>query len=242
MSPPPTSIDGTDITGATIDGQQVQEITVDGQTVFTAGPDPGIIDNFEDQPDGVYGTNDTVADYYSGDTVQFGRTTSDVIEGSQALEDTGASSNVSAMASVPGDGLNAYPQEGDTIQWLVYTGGSTAGPMVATNTDIDGYLYATSSGANQLQIWRFDNSSFTKLVATNVTISSNKHYLAEGRVPSANDDLLTWDLYNVDTNTLAKGSLIADVAARDSNHVSRGIGWGIVGISGGTFADNLRVL
>jgi len=30
----PTSIDGTDITGATIDGTDVQEITVDGQTVF----------------------------------------------------------------------------------------------------------------------------------------------------------------------------------------------------------------
>jgi len=37
----PTSIDGTDITGATIDGQDVQEITVDGDTVFTAGPPPG---------------------------------------------------------------------------------------------------------------------------------------------------------------------------------------------------------
>jgi len=36
---PPTSIDGTDITGATIDGTDVTEITVDGQTVFTAGPD-----------------------------------------------------------------------------------------------------------------------------------------------------------------------------------------------------------
>jgi len=38
MSPPPTNIDGTDITGATIDGQDVQEITVDGQTVFTSAP------------------------------------------------------------------------------------------------------------------------------------------------------------------------------------------------------------
>ncbi len=46
MTPPPTSIDGTDITGATIDGQDVQEITVDGDTVFTAGPT--IIDDFED--------------------------------------------------------------------------------------------------------------------------------------------------------------------------------------------------
>jgi hypothetical protein len=36
MTPPPTSIDGTDIKSATIDGQDVQEITVDGQTVFSA--------------------------------------------------------------------------------------------------------------------------------------------------------------------------------------------------------------
>jgi len=36
---PPTSIDGTDITGATIDGTDVQEITVDGDVVFSAGPD-----------------------------------------------------------------------------------------------------------------------------------------------------------------------------------------------------------
>jgi len=37
---PPTSIDGTDITGATIDGTDVQEITVDGQTVFTSASIP----------------------------------------------------------------------------------------------------------------------------------------------------------------------------------------------------------
>jgi hypothetical protein len=37
---PPTSIDGTDITGATIDGTDVQEITVDGDVVFSAGPRP----------------------------------------------------------------------------------------------------------------------------------------------------------------------------------------------------------
>jgi hypothetical protein len=34
----PTSIDGTDITGATIDGTDVQEITVDGDVVFSAQP------------------------------------------------------------------------------------------------------------------------------------------------------------------------------------------------------------
>ena len=35
----PTSIDGTDITGATIDGTDVQEITVDGDVVFSATSD-----------------------------------------------------------------------------------------------------------------------------------------------------------------------------------------------------------
>jgi hypothetical protein len=39
MSPPPTSIDGTNITGATIDGQNVESITIDGQQVFSAAPD-----------------------------------------------------------------------------------------------------------------------------------------------------------------------------------------------------------
>jgi len=65
---PPTSIDGTDITGATIDGTDVQEITVDGQTVFTAGP-AGAFDL----------TNRTkVASYDTGDNIQ-----------SHAFDDTG---------------------------------------------------------------------------------------------------------------------------------------------------------
>jgi len=45
---PPTSIDGTDITGATIDGTDVQEITVDGDTVFTSALDNYIFDDFND--------------------------------------------------------------------------------------------------------------------------------------------------------------------------------------------------
>jgi hypothetical protein len=73
MSPPPTSIDGTDITGATIDGQEVQEITVDGQTVFTSDLTRVIemIDDFED--------NDTTTlstDWDGWNTNNFGSGTS----------------------------------------------------------------------------------------------------------------------------------------------------------------------
>ena len=45
---PPTSIDGTDITGATIDGTDVQEITVDGNVVFSSGFNNYISDDFND--------------------------------------------------------------------------------------------------------------------------------------------------------------------------------------------------
>jgi len=65
----PTSIDGTDITGATIDGTDVTEITVDGQTVFTSisGLTNYIFDDFNDndltrprtgQDDGSYTAQD----------------------------------------------------------------------------------------------------------------------------------------------------------------------------------------
>ena len=52
---PPTSIDGTDITGATIDGTDVQEITVDGQTVFSAGNFPTTVTSRQNDT-GVVGT------------------------------------------------------------------------------------------------------------------------------------------------------------------------------------------
>ena len=42
---PPTSIDGTDITGATIDGTDVQEITVDGDVVFSAATTAPLVTN-----------------------------------------------------------------------------------------------------------------------------------------------------------------------------------------------------
>jgi hypothetical protein len=61
MTPPPTSIDGTDITGATIDGQDVGEITVDGQTVFSAGaPSSGLLHNYDFSDPGT--TTSTVPD------------------------------------------------------------------------------------------------------------------------------------------------------------------------------------
>jgi len=66
----PTSIDGTDITGATIDGTDVTEITVDGDTVFSAfsGPDDQIYlhDDYNDNKLSSRDNSDTVT--YKGVT------------------------------------------------------------------------------------------------------------------------------------------------------------------------------
>jgi len=76
---PPTSIDGTDITGATIDGTDVTEITVDGDTVFSAVP--------PQPPSGLaYWTFD--------DTDTSGSTTADVWNGNDATIN-GATTSVS---------------------------------------------------------------------------------------------------------------------------------------------------
>ena len=97
----PTSIDGTDITGATIDGTDVQEITVDGQTVFTAGPPVP-------QPDLHYTFSET-----SGSTVAdvTGNGNTGIVNGSTNLNVTG---EIGSGVEFPGvSGSNIEP--GDII-------------------------------------------------------------------------------------------------------------------------------
>jgi hypothetical protein len=105
---PPTSIDGTDITGATIDGTDVQEITVDGQTVFTAGP--LIIEDFESGNLNNWSTTSTW-------TV----VSTNAPEGSLNAETDGPDD---FLESFPGDGLPHYPTRGDKIRWAMRPGPS----------------------------------------------------------------------------------------------------------------------
>jgi len=106
---PPTSIDGTDITGATIDGTDVTEITVDGQTVFTAGPGLStLVDGFENGNLSNYTVNRQSASVDS---------TAPVFDGSFSFK-TGDGNPV--VVSNPGDGLNYYPEAGDKINYYAH--------------------------------------------------------------------------------------------------------------------------
>jgi hypothetical protein len=102
---PPTSIDGTDITGATIDGTDVTEITVDGQTVFTAGPP--IIDDFEDGN----------LSEYVGATGDWSVSGSSPLEGSFSL----LGQNAFNAARIFSTSLSNIPSRGDTFDYLYDT-------------------------------------------------------------------------------------------------------------------------
>jgi len=97
---PPTSIDGTDITGATIDGTDVQEITVDGDTVFSATK---IIDDFEDG---------NISEY-TNDLGNFAIESANPITGSHSLKCIGTGS----VPSITSSTLSNIPQAGDTFEF-----------------------------------------------------------------------------------------------------------------------------
>jgi len=117
---PPTSIDGTDITGATIDGTDVQEITVDGDVVFTAREFPVAFSNlvawwpFDSSFYGGANTDDATGgdgssgDSTSYDTVQDGTVTFQSSGGAKDIN-TGDASGYAEFDSQ--DGLDAGTTE-----------------------------------------------------------------------------------------------------------------------------------
>jgi len=106
---PPTSIDGTDITGATIDGTDVQEITVDGDVVFSAESLPVAYSNlvawypFDSAEYGGSNSDDMTALFnpaQSGDSTAYDGTVNGVThQSSGGVTDINAGTNSGAFES-----------------------------------------------------------------------------------------------------------------------------------------------
>jgi len=219
MSPPPTFIDGTEITGATIDGQEVQEITVDGQTVFVAGGIPdGLVDNFELDPDGPYQSGQTLAEYYSGDLSLFQIVSSSVFGSSRAMEYSG---NNGTIFSYVGDGLPNYFPKGETATVRLRED-DTDGifPFVnigATPSDDGVQVQIFGGSANLFRIENANNGSI--LADASVSIGSEVHEIEiqrhDGSGSQPNDEIVA-ELYELDSNfdrvTPAKATLSANVS------------------------------
>lgn len=201
-----------------------------------------VIDNFEDT---IYGSGGSIGDVYSGDAGVFARQDSTDAEGSHLLQTSAG--DLAEIYSTPGDALNTYPSEGDTVSWIVRADNDGAwGPIVAASAGVDGYIYNISPIADVINIWRLDNSGYNLLQETSVSFTDGEWYWGEGRVPSSGDGTLQFDLYNADMTQSppTRGTSIDSVSTTDNNYASRGVGWAITGDPNKTvqMADYLQVV
>jgi hypothetical protein len=163
---PPTSIDGSEITGATIDGQDVSEITVDGQTVFTAIPD-SVVNNllfrykFEDDSDTTTAVDES--DNNNDGTIN-GATYSPTTEFGDFALSFGGDDNIDVPV--------LFNQNSFTIMGWVNKDNSDSGQYIidteGDRTGID-YEQQTSSGFG---FYMYDGSSYTTISSGNTTTGS----------------------------------------------------------------------
>jgi hypothetical protein len=214
MTPPPTNIDGTGITGATIDGQEVQEITIDGQAVFTAET---IVDSFEDN---IYSdVGNTLNTYYDGDVSQFFRDSSDPAEGQKHLGLDNAFNDT--ITSNFGNGLPNYPQRGDTVQWKLKIGGTSnklgVGLFAQSSGDVinDGYSFAYGDRSDVHEINKITNGSLTQIAEdTGATVVFGEYLTC---TVEDNNGTMTF------TTQRSDGTVVAQVSVTDTTHTTRGI-------------------
>lgn len=161
----PTSIDGSDITGATIDGQDVSEITVDGDVVFTAVPDIPDSEVF-------YSFNDGTATNQSNPGQDDGNP-----QGSVSFLSSGGVNGSSGYAEFSGGYL--LPNNGDDF---VNTFSTNTGPFTylfwVRTSDFSSNLY--NARGNRIRIlFQSDNelafSLFSSTFVTTDTVNFNSN-------------------------------------------------------------------
>jgi len=244
----PTSIDGTDITGATIDGSNVTEITVDGDTVFTAGAviPESVVDNFDSGNLNPY-TN----------TNNWTVTQSNVIEGQNALAIDSGNPEFSDSALISESGLDAYPQKGDVIACLLRDPSDTLKrrlPAFEWGVDTDGgkseYRLLINAKNNEILLSKRVNGSFAQLATASLTINAGDWYDCEvewhdGSGDEPDNELIA-RIYEVDEIQLERnGGELVEISANDSDNANNtGIGFSCSsdGNSPETVVDALRIM
>jgi len=224
----PTSIDGTDITGATIDGTDVTEITVDGDTVFTAET---IVDNFEPALYGNVGA--TLSTYYTGDVGSFTRQTSIVQEGSRALRTTTSDDFIVSMSGLPN-----YPSRGDTFRCFVRPAGRFAIFSFAVQSaggvlTADRYAVFLSADDNTFRLDRVDGS-FNVLFNQSFPHSGSNFY-------EVVVDFQSGGLIDVTVNDTS-GTQLENNSATDTTYNSGGIAFRASGGGADAIFDDYKIL
>jgi len=181
---PPTSIDGTDITGATIDGQDVEEITVDGQTVFTAGPDVVFTESWE----GAYPGN------WQGATGEYNQVSTDPFDGSLHLERNTITNNHIYI-----DISNTGVTQSGGYQLRIYKNKNNVsfgegGPAIY-NANGDGYIFRDNGvDANFQFVNNFSNGSqITEYKSSSLNVPASGYYYTQITVSGSNFQIEYFD-------------------------------------------------
>ena len=197
----------------------------DGTVLWNAIPD-SVVEDFERGN----------LDPYKGDTGNYNIETNEVIQGDNSLEfDIGTQGH--RIYSLPGDGLEYYPVDEDTIRWLVYTDGDIQLPSLLTNVEettdeINAYAYEVVPG-DRLTIRRLDDefSSSTKLARSDDAGTADTWYWAQ-RSP-IDDGEHTLSLHEVDETPITEdnveesfGDQLDSVSTTDLTYVGEGEGVG----------------
>jgi len=188
MTPPPTSIDGTDITGATIDGQEVQEITVDGQTVFTAEKLPVAYSNlvawypFDSSFYGGGNADDVTAllkPAQSGDSTPYNATVNGAsFQSSAGVTDVNAGPNSGAFSfdgsnddlTLPTMSFGAGNSDMTMMAWENFTGSGSAG-IFGTNEQAN--IFITRENTSDVRFFVQDTNKNNFFA--DIAVSSNQY-------------------------------------------------------------------
>jgi hypothetical protein len=215
---PPTSIDGTDITGATIDGTDVQEITVDGDTVFTATVELQglLLDDFADGK--LSNRDDFTTTALNPATLEPGTSANTVTTRPEYQNIQNVSVNTSNQAvfpqSVGSHFATPLPSFSGTHEITVDGSGGTfifiglgVGASVTSTGPVDGYVFQAQKGSSAI-LRRKDGGNFTNLAPQQVPAgdypykvtfddSGNFTFDADGPFITATDTTHNFDHFTI---------------------------------------------
>lgn len=179
-----------------------------------SGIPDSVVDNFEDKSNGgVYGQ---LSDFYNGDLSDFDRNTSSPLaEGNHSLKVTGSNSTY-VITSPDGNGLNYYPEAGDTIRWNFYFSGGGSWPFVDMRFAVNGssnYQCSLNRAKQQVRIYKDASTAIAEDTSPGLPVGE----ILEAEFDWGSGGSLTLTVYDSQDNQ------ISQVSANDSDYSDGGI-------------------
>ena len=166
---------------------------VDGDEIFAI---PDFLDNWEDAPDGLYESDETIVDYWSGSTGDYERSTDADYRGDFGLVTVGTSDP--GFIHFDGD----EPAEGEAVSALFKRGENDANPTIYAAVPDDqsdqGYgLYFTSLGVGLVIRNPSFDATWGPTIDISDDISSGEVFEAVIEPPESGDDTIRFAVYTL---------------------------------------------